>query len=213
MCLIPISGFSDMPTLIPTPRARKLGTAMMVVLCFHVVLAVLEFSALSIIDGMFDMIGALIGYCAIRDPNRYNVYQVLCYCIYTGMDFFWGTVRIILLATKATKVPGNTKWQYRMYVITVIAGTVFYLVACLVSNLLYRELRRILQDVAEPHAWNPAVAGQGEGQAIGYGGGDIHVSNRRDGYQQIEQQNQTTEDFQGTAFKIGEGEKQPQQTI
>jgi len=201
-----------MPTLIPNVRARKLGTAMMVVLCFHVVLAVLEFSALSIIDGMFDMIGALIGYCAIRDPNRYNVYQVLCYCIYTGMDFFWGTVRIVLLATNATKVPGNTRWQYRMYVITVIAGTVFYLAACIVSNLLYRELRRILQELAgEPQAWTPAVPGQGEGQAVGYGGGDVHVSNRRDGYQQIQQQN--PEDFQGTAFKIGTDAEKNQATI
>jgi len=144
-----------MPTIIPTPRARKIGSVMLVALVFHVILAALEFSALSIIDGMFDLIGAVVGYCAIRDSNRYNVYQVLCYCIYTGMDFFWGSVRIVLIATKATKIPGHKKWQYELYLVTVIGGTIFYLLACIISNMLYQELRKILQEINEPQAWTP----------------------------------------------------------
>ncbi|GAB5368075.1 hypothetical protein AAMO2058_001286800 [Amorphochlora amoebiformis] len=195
MCLIPISGFNDMPTLIPTPRAKKFGHAMLLVLVFHVVLAILEFSALSIIDGMFDLIGAVIGYCAIRDPNRYNVYQVLCYSIYTGMDFFWGSVRIILLATKATKVPGNTEWQYKLYVITVVAGTVFYLIACIVSNFLYRELRRILRELSEPHAWAPVEGSQGN---------DLNNQNPQEvGSVRYDSIGPEGDRFPGTAYKIG----------
>lgn len=209
MCLVPISGFSDMPTIIPTPRARKIGSVMLVALVFHVILAALEFSALSIIDGMFDLIGAVVGYCAIRDSNRYNVYQVLCYCIYTGMDFFWGSVRIVLIATKATRIPGHKKWQYELYLVTVIGGTIFYLLACIISNMLYQELRKILQEINEPQAWTPDADGINDVNGSRYDGNGgvapVHGPMGPGGYQQI---SQSESHFQGTAFKLG-AEKNP----
>eukprot|EP00954_Amorphochlora_amoebiformis_P013616 1068629-Amorphochlora_amoeboformis.AAC.1 len=121
--------------------------------------------------------------------------RVLCYSIYTGMDFFWGSVRIILLATKATKVPGNTEWQYKLYVITVVAGTVFYLIACIVSNFLYRELRRILRELSEPHAWAPVEGSQGN---------DLNNQNPQEvGSVRYDSIGPEGDRFPGTAYKIG----------
>jgi hypothetical protein len=195
LILVFFIGFQDMPTLQPTPKARRWAFWLSGLLILHCGLAVVEFAALSIIDGFFDLIGAMVGFCAIRDPNRYNVYQVLCYCIYTGMDFFWGIIRVALLATKTTKIPGNARWQYELYVVSVIGGTILYMLACGVSLVLYRELRRILLSLSQP----ALEAGVGFGQGA-FGGQQGQVG----GYQAVNSQaGSVAEPFQGTAYKLG----------
>ena len=194
-----------MPTIQPSERARSWGFGLKFVLVFHVCLAILEFSALSIIDGFFDLIGAVIGYCAIRDRNRYNLYQLLCYCIYTGMDFFWGLIRIIMLGTKTTKVPaGSSQWQFRVYVVAVIFGTILYAIACAVSYVLYKELRRILLE----HSIGPAMGGPGYGgmqgeQQVGAGAGPNGAYQQVGGDLSPSSQSTRSTAFTGPAYKLG----------
>lgn len=41
------------------------------------------------------LVGCVIGYMGIRNPQGYNFQSIMCYMMYCGMEFIWATVRAI----------------------------------------------------------------------------------------------------------------------
>lgn len=74
MCL----GFANF-LVPPSPRARNIADYLKVVLVLHFGLAVCEIAAFRWFDGAFDILFALIGVLAIRNPEGYSLQQTMCY--------------------------------------------------------------------------------------------------------------------------------------
>ena len=110
-------------------RCKKLADYLKVVIALHFLLGVLEFVALDIIRGIFDLLsetftstsifaaeaapGCLIGYYSIKNPDGINVQAIVCYTVYMMMQFVWAFVSMILFYAKVTKLSASTpQWQY-----------------------------------------------------------------------------------------------------
>jgi len=172
MCL---GGFGpQMPPIPPNERARKLGDYLKVVVGLNFILAILFFIVVSWITGIFDIIGALIGYMGIRDPNGYNFQSILCYTMFCGMEFIWAIVRMIMYFASAYESVPTTTWQLYMFVGAVIAGPIIYCLGCVLGYHLYKELRLMMMD-----------PNQGAGDAYdGAGGPAPQYSYGQQGYSQ-----------------------------
>mmetsp|Transcript_34446 Transcript_34446/g.83320 ORF Transcript_34446/g.83320 Transcript_34446/m.83320 type:complete len:205 (+) Transcript_34446:139-753(+) len=143
MCLFPIDGYQQM-LIPPSERARGMATQMRVVIFVHLVFILGFFLSALYVDGVVDLLGAMIGYMAIRNSRGYNFQQVLCYSIYLGMDCFWSIIRSVLfMAGLSRNQMPLRKWQYHVYVGTILGSGFFYFVGCFVTYRLYRELRSI----------------------------------------------------------------------
>lgn len=170
MCLFPVDGYQQM-LIPPSQRARKLASALRVVIYGHLIVIIGFFLSALYVDGVVDLLGALIGFMAIRNHRGYNFQQVLCYSIYLGMDCFWSIIRstLFLLGLTKNQVP-LTEWQYHIYVITITGSGFFYFIGCIVAWQLYRELRTIFQrimDEAPPlQIQNQQNAVRGQYQAV-----------------------------------------------
>jgi len=164
MCLLPIGGMGpQMPPIPPNEKARKLGDYLRVVIVLHGALALTFFLANDWLQGLFDIIGVLIGYLSIRDPNGYNFQSVICYTMFCGMEFIWGVVRLILYLADALDKSPPTNWQLYAYVGSIVAGPIIYFLGSLLAYLLYKELRNMMLD--------PSMVGDDYGAAPAGGGG------------------------------------------
>mmetsp|Transcript_24447 Transcript_24447/g.36671 ORF Transcript_24447/g.36671 Transcript_24447/m.36671 type:complete len:198 (+) Transcript_24447:94-687(+) len=161
MCLFPMDGYNQM-LIPPTERARKIAFLLRIVIYFHLIVIAGFFMSALYVDGVVDLLGALIGYMAIRNRRGYNFQQVLCYSIYLGMDCFWSIIRCILFyfGLSRNQVP-LVEWQYYVYVITITASGLFYAIGSIIAWRLYKELREIFTRMME----DPPVANQYQGGA------------------------------------------------
>mmetsp|Transcript_17942 Transcript_17942/g.29217 ORF Transcript_17942/g.29217 Transcript_17942/m.29217 type:complete len:203 (+) Transcript_17942:111-719(+) len=149
MCLFPIDGYQQM-LIPPSDRARKQAGYMKIVIYVHLVVITGFLLSALYVDGVVDLLGALIGYMAIRNSRGYNFQQVLCYSIYLGMDCFWSLIRSVLfLAGLSRNQMPLKKWQYHIYVCTILGSGFFYAIGCIVAWKLYRELRTIFNRMME----------------------------------------------------------------
>jgi len=104
---------------------------------------------------------------------RWGVPQVLCYSIYLGMDCFWSVIRSVLfLSGLSRNQTPLARWQYNVYVVTIIGSGVFYAVGCVIAWQLYRELRsiftRMMEEAPPLQIQNGGVAAApGAGSAAG----------------------------------------------
>mmetsp|Transcript_8748 Transcript_8748/g.17159 ORF Transcript_8748/g.17159 Transcript_8748/m.17159 type:complete len:209 (-) Transcript_8748:412-1038(-) len=172
MCLFPIDGYQQM-LIPPTERARKLAVYMRGVIYFHLLVILGFFLSALYVDGVVDLLGALIGFMSIRNSRGYNFQQVLCYSIYLGMDCFWSVIRSVLfLSGLSRNQTPLARWQYNVYVVTIIGSGVFYAVGCVIAWQLYRELRsiftRMMEEAPPLQIQNGGVAAApGAGSAAG----------------------------------------------
>ena len=75
MC-IPFGG--NALTLAPTERGARLGKIMRNLMCFHAVLSVAYFVVYQWLNGIIDLILGLVGFFAVKNPDSFNVQQLLC---------------------------------------------------------------------------------------------------------------------------------------
>lgn len=68
----------------PSVPARKLGDYLRVAIGLHLFLAVLIMMGRRYFDGVFDLLGVLIGYFGIKNREGYSFSCVLSYCVFTG---------------------------------------------------------------------------------------------------------------------------------
>jgi len=148
MCLLPFGGFNTY-LIPPSEKGSKLADYLKVVIFMHFLLAICLFLSLRWVDGVFDLIGILIGYMAIRNPAHFNLQQVLCYSIFCGLDFFWGIIKMIMFfsGVSTTDAP-SAAWSFYIYVGTLIGAPVIYFLGTYIGYQLYKELKLTLENTA-----------------------------------------------------------------
>eukprot|EP00343_Euplotes_focardii_P012836 CAMPEP_0205833524 /NCGR_PEP_ID=MMETSP0206-20130828/49981_1 /ASSEMBLY_ACC=CAM_ASM_000279 /TAXON_ID=36767 /ORGANISM="Euplotes focardii, Strain TN1" /LENGTH=151 /DNA_ID=CAMNT_0053140015 /DNA_START=49 /DNA_END=500 /DNA_ORIENTATION=+ len=136
--------------ILPSQKARKLADYLKVAIFMHFTLGVLLFPSGRFMDGVVDLIGATIGYLAIKDPIGYSIQQVLCYTLFCGMVLFWAAIRTTLYFTGVSTddAPGPA-WQFYAYVGTLIAGPIIYTLGIVVGYQLYKELKLIVEELQQ----------------------------------------------------------------
>ena len=162
MCLLPFGGGGNV-LLPPSVPARKLGDYLRVGIVLHFLLAIFIMIAGGYVQGVFQVLGALVGFMSIKNPEGYNFQCVLSYCVYTGMSAFWSLLQIILFFSGATTTEsdGSTYgWRYYAAVSMIVVSPFIYIYCAVTSYYLYKELRRVLDE---------ATGQLGEEEAPSYG--------------------------------------------
>jgi len=159
MCFFP-GGFQSY-LIPPSEKASKLGDYLRIVILMHFALAVAEFFGGRYISGVFDLLGALIGYLSIRHPTQFNLQQVLCYTIFMGLQCIWALISVIVYFSGVSTDEPSVNWQLYVYVGTVIAGPIIYFLGAFIGWHLYKDLKASLQLAAEDAAYGGAWGGGG----------------------------------------------------
>jgi hypothetical protein len=82
----PCSGGGGNILIPPSVPARKLGDYLRVAIGLHFFLAIFIMIAGRYFDGVFDLLGVLIGYMSIKNREGYSFSCVLSYCVFTGQS-------------------------------------------------------------------------------------------------------------------------------
>jgi len=144
----------------PSPKARMLAKYFAGAVALQFVLGIFDFLGTRYFDGAFDIVFALIGFCAIKNSDGHSYQQVICYMFLNGFNFVWSILRLILNLAGVRGFKGPSEgWRSDFYMITIGAGPAVYLACTVVAYLLYKELKAILY----------AEMGQMEGGASGGG--------------------------------------------
>jgi len=157
MCLVPYG--PQLPPVPPNERAAKIADYFRVVIILHFVLAVSMFFCTRYVDGIFDLLGAAVGYMSIRNPEGFNFQYILCYVTYSGFVFVYAIVRMILYFAGSSSSEGPSGWQSYIYIATLITGPVIYILAAVLGYHLYKELRSMMV---------PDAGAYGGGDGAGY---------------------------------------------
>jgi len=164
MCLFPMGRSLLVP---PTEKARQLAEFLKVAIILHFILAIFMFVAGRWYDGILDLIAAIIGWLAVRQQEGYSIQQLLCYCVFCGVDVFIAVIQFITyFADVATQVPTQI-WQLYIYIGTLIAAPIIYTLACTFSYKIYNELRHVVNEVAAISENGGGMGGGGPGAAYG----------------------------------------------
>jgi len=161
MCFFPMGGFQNV-LVPPTDRAKRLADYLRVAIGMHFLLAIFMLLGGRWFDGAFDLVAAAIGYMSVRQPDAYSIQQLLCYCIFCGMDFLWAIIRVIMYVSNVTSDTPTKAWQFYIYVGTLIAAPLIYVLCTYLSYQVYKELRNTVNDM---------VANMENGGGMGGGGG------------------------------------------
>jgi len=174
MCFFPGGGFQNV-LVPPNDRARRLADYLRVAIAMHFLLAIFMLLGGRWFDGAFDLVASAIGYMSIRQPDAFSIQQLLCYCIFCGMDFFWAVIRVIMFVSNVTNDAPSKVWQFYIYVGTLIAAPLVYILCTYLAYQVYKELKNTVNDmVANMEAGNgvpPAPGVYGQSQAGGSGSG------------------------------------------
>lgn len=152
----------------PSDRARKIGDYLRVGIGLHFGLAIFLMIGGRYIDGVFDLLGAVIGYMGIRNRDGYSFQCVLSYTVFTGMDIFWALLRLILYfsGASATDSGSTNGWQYYCYVIGLIVSPFIYTFCCVASYYLYKCLKEIVDATQGALNGDDVMGGGGGGYAV-----------------------------------------------
>ncbi|GAB5366011.1 hypothetical protein AAMO2058_001107800 [Amorphochlora amoebiformis] len=160
MCLFPSGGGQIALQVVQGSDVDKWRQTLVAVCIGHFVLGLLNIISLNVWDGMFDLLGAGIGYYGSREKERILPTMILCYTVFVIMDCFWACLNSLLLLADVKEVPGPA-WRQNLYRGVVYASVFFYFIAIFVSYKVYKLLQR---------QWN-ATFGVEEGGIPPYGGG------------------------------------------
>jgi len=168
MCLFPFGNI----LIPPTDRARKLADYLRVAVGMHFFLAIFLIVGSRYLDGIFDILGALIGWMGIRSSEGYSFQCVLSYCVFCGMDIFWALLRIVLYfaGVSSTDTGSLAAWQYYIFVIGLVIAPFIYTFATVTAYFLYKELRLVVNESAN----------QGDDGVMGGGGGYAQQQDARE---------------------------------
>lgn len=165
------------PPIQPNERAAKIADYFRVVIYLHMALALACFLGTRYIDGVLDLLGAVVGYMSIRNPDGFNFQYILCYVTFCVFVFFYAIVTMILFFAGSTSASPSATWQLNIYVATLVAGPVIYICGAVLGYHLYKELRSMMM---------PDGMAAGDQQQGGGGGSYIPQENAADSWRHQE---------------------------
>jgi len=176
MCFFPGSSI----LVPPNDKARQISLFFKISLALHLALSILFFLSFQWFDGTFDLIAVCVGVMAVYDSEGMNLQSVMCYGIFCGMYGLFAIIRMIMYFASHLGVNVPTRhWQFQIYVVSLIAAPIIYILCCFVAFQLYNELRKIVNDAVADGYGNEYYGGGGGGAAMavpispnggGYGG-------------------------------------------
>jgi len=148
----------------PTDAAKKYADYLKVLFGLLLALALCEFLGGTFISGIMDVIGVLLGWCAIRNPEGYAFQQVLCFEICQFLFGIWSLLRLAFYFGGVTTFGSspNADWQFYFFIAALFGGPIIYSFTCYFSFQLYKEMKGVV---------NELMTGLTEGQQFMGGGG------------------------------------------
>ena len=167
MCIMP----QRQVLIPPTAKASAIAVYMRVVLVFHLLYAVLNFLTGNWVQGVFDLLGALVGMMAIRSREGYSYQPVFCYCLFCAIRF---VITLIFTGIAFSRPDLGTstmaRWQFWLVVVqAALAPFIFASGACL-AWLLFQELKKVIDEMSAS-----VVGGDDSGGGF-YSGGPVAPS-------------------------------------
>jgi len=194
----------------PGGEVDKWRTRMVLLCGVHAVVGVLNLISGNVWDGIFDFLGAGIGYYGSRDRERMQPTMILCYVVFVIMDCFWACLSAMLLIAQVKQGEG-AGWQKSMFEILTYITVFFYAGAIFVSYRLYKLLQR---QFAMGDLEGGRVAGSyGGGVPSGYGGGGSFPAPgvvRPPTDQRLMERSGTggsSSAFKGQGYRLGDGKR------
>eukprot|EP00466_Bigelowiella_natans_P019881 jgi/Bigna1/88765/estExt_fgenesh1_pg.C_370152 len=170
MCLFPGGGGATALAVQSGSEIDKQRKMMVFVTIGHGVFGLLNLISGNLMDGLFDLMGAGIGYWGIREEERIQPTMVLCYLVFVIMDCFWAILTSMLLLADVKQIEGPV-WRRSLFCGLTYASVIFYAVAIYVSYKLYKLLQR---------EWDATMGGLEAGNPYNGGGGGA-IGNFRNG--------------------------------
>jgi len=164
----------------PTERATKYAQWFKIVLGAQGVLLVAGLiTTVDFSKAMWNLMGLVIGWCAIRNPDGFAFQQLFCYIFLFGIQFVTSIVDVSLWAggnDKTVPPPGRTstleQWQRDMYHVILVIQPIVYAAGLRIAYVIYEELRTSFNEGNNVFDAGGAGGGGG-GAAAAYGGGGM----------------------------------------
>jgi len=118
----------------PTERGKVLGKLLFYILMILLVVLIFAFIGGAYTLGFFTLFLVLFGWCATRDPECYNIEQLLCVIFFSG--YLWVTTLVDLILYLVKK-DNPSLWALIGY----FGGLIFFAASLYVAKQLYDELR------------------------------------------------------------------------
>jgi len=145
----------------PTERAKSLGKLLGYILIILFIIMIFSFISSSYYSiGLFSLFLILTGWCAIREPECYNIEQLLCVVFFSG--YLWVTTLVDLILYLVTYDSLNV-----FSLLTLFGGLIFFAAAVWFGKLLYDELRLNYQRPPEDPMMGGGMFGGGFGGLMG----------------------------------------------
>jgi len=137
----------------PTPKALRLALCLKIATLFQLAAVVCFALCHRYVDAGIEILGALFGIACIgmnAADEGFSLQTVLCYVAFAFVMLFWVTVRAVFffIGKEAPAVTALTGWQMTLYQTTIVADVAVYFAITMLAYMLYTELRRIVDDVA-----------------------------------------------------------------
>jgi len=134
----------------PTPKASVIASYLRVVLLFQFLYVIASFVGGNYLSGAFDLIVCLLGFIAVKNKEGYSFQPVLCYCTCCGIRFI---IIIIFISVTFAQNDLNMKdvpaWQFYISVATYAIAPFIYVTGCCLSWFLFKELRAVINEMAQ----------------------------------------------------------------
>jgi len=131
----------------PSNVALKIGEHFRVSLIGFACLPLLLFLSQLYWSGIFDILTVVVGYLAIKNPEGYNYGMISTFVCLCFIDWGYSFIRILLFFGGG--ISTGTGWQYSIGAGLTIISPFVYSVALYYSYALYKELRRLLNEMAQ----------------------------------------------------------------
>ena len=168
MCIVPGQAQILIP---PTGKASIIAHYLRFVVLVHFTLAILSFVSLQILPGVFDLIGTLIGFMALRKREGYVFQQVLCYTLFCGARFVSSIVTAAIgYAQSDLGLTELARWQFWLVVGVWCVQPFVFASGASLGWLLHAELRKVVQEMTAAMGGGGGEQSAGGG-LFGFGGG------------------------------------------
>ena len=148
MCIVP-----GQPQVLIPPTAKGVFVARylrLAVICTFIY-AVLNFVSMNWIQGVFDLLGALIGLLAVRSREGFAYQQVLCFCMFCSIRFVISVILAgITFSQPDLNAPSVAPWVFWVIVVQYCLGPFVFAAG---ASLSWSELQPLT-----PHCSGSSLA-------------------------------------------------------
>mmetsp|Transcript_21941 Transcript_21941/g.27033 ORF Transcript_21941/g.27033 Transcript_21941/m.27033 type:complete len:209 (-) Transcript_21941:156-782(-) len=123
--------------VVPNARAKQIGRLLLFIMLALVILLIVGFVGKYYSIAILSIGLVITGWCGVRDPNVFNIEQILCVCLFSAYLWVYTIVDVIIYLTSINTTPDLDYPR----LISMFGFVIFYLASTYFSKKLYDELR------------------------------------------------------------------------